>query len=268
MDSIVAYLVAAMIGWVPLHAHAPSESIDDARDRYESIARDVVSVAFDESESPLFSGPEGRTQTALLMLSVASYESSYRKKVDDGRRWGIMATRSASCRFASAPASRAKAGAGTICVTDRRLCFRAGLHILRGSFGACRALAVDDRLSAYATGHCFADAAISRSRVGRARAWREAHVPPRRRPRTAERRRRAALPLSVENCHAGAHPARAKRERSAGEHDKVAPPPEMAARYRTGCPRRSPRHPGEALFAAEAGRVGRTRPRPPHRWAH
>ena len=88
MDSLVAYLVAAMIGWVPLHAHAPSESIDEARDRYESIARDVVSVAFDESESPVFSGPEGRTQTALLMLSVASYESGYRKKVDDGRRLG------------------------------------------------------------------------------------------------------------------------------------------------------------------------------------
>ena len=44
-------------------------------------------------------------------------------------------------------------------VTDRRLCFRAGLHILRSSFGVCHALPVDDRLSAYATGHCFADAA-------------------------------------------------------------------------------------------------------------
>ena len=88
MESLVAYLVAAMIGWVPLHVHAPTESVDDARDRYESIARDVVSVAFDESESPLFSGPEGRTQTALLMLSVASYESGYREKVDDGRRLG------------------------------------------------------------------------------------------------------------------------------------------------------------------------------------
>ena len=83
MDSLVAYLVAAMIGWVPLHVHAPAESIEEARMRYESIARDAVAVAFDDSEAPLFSGPEGRTQTAFLMLSVASYESGYRSQ---GRR--------------------------------------------------------------------------------------------------------------------------------------------------------------------------------------
>ena len=38
MDSLVAYLVAAMIGWVPLHAHAPSESIDDAHARVADLA--------------------------------------------------------------------------------------------------------------------------------------------------------------------------------------------------------------------------------------
>ena len=56
MESIVSYLLAAMIAWVPLQVHTPVESVDDARARYESIARDVVSVAFDESESPLFAG--------------------------------------------------------------------------------------------------------------------------------------------------------------------------------------------------------------------
>jgi hypothetical protein len=178
MDSLVAYLVAAMIGWVPLHAHLPSESVNDARDRYESIARDVVSVAFDESESPIFSGPEGRTQTALLMLSIASYESGYQEKVDDGRVLGDHGHSYCLMQVRVGKGVTREGWSGHDLVTDRRLCFRAGLHILRTSFGACRALPVDDRLSAYATGHCFADAAISRSRVGRARAWREAHVPP------------------------------------------------------------------------------------------
>ena len=63
-------------------------------------------------------------------------------------------------------------------IDDRKLCFRAALHILQSSFTACRALPVDDRLSAYASGHCFADARVSRSRVGRARAWWEKHTPP------------------------------------------------------------------------------------------
>jgi hypothetical protein len=178
MDSLVAYLVAAMIGWVPLHVHAPLESVDDARGRYESIARDVVSVAFDEAESPLFSGPEGRTQTALLMLSVASYESGYRIKVDDGRGLGDHGHSYCLMQVKVGRGVTREGWSGTDLVTDRKLCFRAALHILRSSFGACRTLPVDDRLSAYATGHCFADAAISRSRVGRARAWREAHVPP------------------------------------------------------------------------------------------
>jgi hypothetical protein len=182
MDSIVAYLVAAMIGWVPLHAHLPSESVDDARARYESIARDVVSVAFDESESPLFSGAEGRTQTALLMLSVASYESGYRKVVDDGRRLGDHSHSYCLMQVRVGTGVTREGWSGHDLVTDRTLCFRAALHILRSSFGACHALAVDDRLSAYATGHCFADAQISRSRVGRARAWREAHIPPKAAP--------------------------------------------------------------------------------------
>jgi hypothetical protein len=182
MDSLVGYLVAAMIGWVPLHAHTPSESVDDVQARYESIARDVVSVAFDEAESPVFSGPEGRTQTALLMLSIASYESGYRKKVDDGRGLGDHGHSYCLMQVRVGTGVTREGWSGHDLVTDRRLCFRAGLHILRSSFGACHTLAVDDRLSAYATGHCFADAAISRSRVGRARAWREAHVPPKMQP--------------------------------------------------------------------------------------
>src|ERR1700761_7071563 len=73
MDSLVAYLVAAMVGWVPLYAQ-PNELPDEVMDRYESIARDAATVALDPDEAPLFEGPDGRTRTALLMLSVASFE--------------------------------------------------------------------------------------------------------------------------------------------------------------------------------------------------
>ena len=178
MDSLVAYLVAAMIGWVPLHAHAPSESNDDARARYESIARDVASVAFDEAEAPLFGGPEGRAQTALLMLSVASYESGYLQRVDDGRGLGDHGHSYCLMQLRVGRGLTREGWDGHDLVTHREHCFRAGLHVLRASFGVCHSLPVDDRLSAYATGHCFADAAISRSRVARARAWRASHVPP------------------------------------------------------------------------------------------
>src|SRR5215467_1634672 len=88
MESLVSYLVAAMLAWVPAYSHAPSEAPERVVERYESIVRDLASVVLDESESPLFNGSDGRTETALLMLSVASFESSFSKRVDDGVRRG------------------------------------------------------------------------------------------------------------------------------------------------------------------------------------
>jgi hypothetical protein len=169
MESLVSYLVAAMIAWVPLHAHAPLESPEDTLARYESIARDLATVALDDDEEPLFAGDDGRVQTALLMASVASYESSYGKTVCLMQiRVGGGVTR--------------EGWSGSDLVRDRTLCFRAGLHILHSSFGACHRLPVEDRMSAYATGHCFENARVSRSRIGRARAWFAAHAPPRLEP--------------------------------------------------------------------------------------
>jgi hypothetical protein len=178
MENLVQYLVAAMVAWVPLHHHLPSEQPDDVHARYESIARDLVTVAADEEEAPLFNGPDARVQTAVLMLSVASFESSFRKSVDDGRGLGDRGLSYCLMQIHVGGGLTREGWTGPQLVKDRKLCFRAALHILRASFGACHSLPLEDRLSAYASGHCFAEAAISRSRVGRARAWWRAHAPP------------------------------------------------------------------------------------------
>ena len=201
MDSIVAYLVAAMIGWVPLHAHLPSESVDDARARYESIARDVVSVAFDESESPVFSGPEGRTQTALLMLSVASYESGYRKVVDDGRRLGDHSHSYCLMQVRVGTGVTREGWSGHDLVTDRRLCFRAApahpAKLVRRVPRARRRRS-PERLR---DGALLRGRRRSRDRASGGRAHGAKLTFRRRRPpRTAERRSRAALPLPVESA--------------------------------------------------------------------
>ena len=81
IELVTTWLVGAMIAWVPpLH--------DADRVRYESIARDMVAVAYDDQEAPLFAGADGRAKTALLMASIASFESQYRADVDDGRVTG------------------------------------------------------------------------------------------------------------------------------------------------------------------------------------
>jgi hypothetical protein len=178
MESLVSYLVVAMLAWVPLHAHAPLESRGNVLARYESIARDVASVAFDDRETPLFDGADGRTETALLMLAVASYESSFSKRVDDGIRRGDHGYSYCLMQIHVGSGATREGWNARQLIEDRKLCFRAALHILQASFTACRSLPVDDRLSAYASGHCFPEARISRSRVGRARAWWESHAPP------------------------------------------------------------------------------------------
>jgi hypothetical protein len=167
-----------MLSWVPLYAHAPKESAADVQERYESIARDVATVALDGGEQPLFGGDNGRVETALLMLSVASFESSFRKSVDDGIGRGDHGRSYCLMQIRVGSGTTAEGWTGPQLVEDRQRCFRAGLHILRGSFGICQKLAIEDRLSAYATGRCMDHVQVSRSRVMRARRFWESHVPP------------------------------------------------------------------------------------------
>jgi hypothetical protein len=178
MSSLVTYLVAAMTAWVPARAHARAESPEDTMTRYESIAHDAAAVALDPSEEPLFAGPDGRTQTALFMLSIASFESDYKRTVDQGIGRGDHGRSYCLMQIRVGDGTTREGWTGRQLVTDRKLCFRAALHILHGSFNVCRNLPVEDRMSAYATGRCFANAAISRSRVGRAFAWWAHHAPP------------------------------------------------------------------------------------------
>jgi hypothetical protein len=177
MPDLATYLVTAMSAWVPLHAHA--EQQEDTRARYEAIARDAVEVAYDEAEAPLFPGPQGRAETALFMLAIASFESGFRKSVDDGTRLGDHGRSYCLMQIRVGDGATTEGWTGSQLVTDRTLCFRAGLHILRGSFNACRKLPLEDRMSAYATGRCIEGEEKSRIRVGRALSWWDTHAPPR-----------------------------------------------------------------------------------------
>jgi hypothetical protein len=178
---LVTYLLAAMTSWVPMYAQqAHGEAPEEATARYESIARDAVTVAFDDAEVPLFPGPSGRAQTALLMLSVASFESSFAKAVDDGTRLGDHGRSYCLMQVRVGDGTTAEGWTGSQLVTDRTMCFRAALRILRGSFGACRKLPTLDRMSAYATGRCTEGEAHSRLRVGRALQWWDSHAAPQR----------------------------------------------------------------------------------------
>jgi len=178
MESLVTYLLAAMFAWVPAYAQPKSELPADVQARYESIARDLSSVVLDESERPLFDGPDARTKTAMLMLSIASFESAFRKTVDNGELRGDHGHSYCLMQMRVGSGATPEGWTGPQLVEDRKLCFKAALHLLRKSFAICHSYPVEDRIAVYATGHCMLEASISRSRVGRARRWWEGHALP------------------------------------------------------------------------------------------
>jgi len=147
MHELTAWVVSAMVSWVPPRA------ADEAR--YVSIAEDIAAVAW---EAPVFPTDDGVAKTALLMAAIASYESFYRADVDDfrvkgdhGRSLGLM---------------QVQLRDGESC-PDRLSCLRLGRERVRESLEACRSLPFNERLSVYTTGRCISNPS-SRWRVLRA----------------------------------------------------------------------------------------------------
>lgn len=139
------------------------ESVAERKARFRSIAEDVEAVVFDEDEPTIYRGPQGRAQTAALLLAVAYHESGFMPDVDLG------------------PCYRGKNGKGSRCDSgkaaclmqlhadygrtpdghtldelfkDRKVCLRSGLRLLRRSIGQCRSNPPEYRLAAYASGRC------------------------------------------------------------------------------------------------------------------
>lgn len=146
---IATWLLSAWSAWVP--------ATDDARPFREGMARDILAVAYDPAEPPLFPGPQGRARTALVMARVAALESQLRPDVDvghcrptecdhgtafcpmqvrpaagivlDGTMYDYASRRSPAWRRDHA----AEIVNGERLVDDRRTCFRVALHMLRAS---------------------------------------------------------------------------------------------------------------------------------------
>jgi hypothetical protein len=160
---VVAWLVAAMSAWVPPGAN-------DAV-RYDAIARDILSVAFDPEEAPLYDEANGRARTALVLASFAAAESGgFLLDVDTGKRRG---GNGAVCmmQVKVGPHGTSEGWSAKDLVENRSRCVRVGLHMMRESVQTCHAMKGADRLSFYTHGRCVADNGVARWRVGRADGW-------------------------------------------------------------------------------------------------
>ncbi|WP_437288750.1 hypothetical protein [Sorangium sp. So ce406] len=173
MDSLIAWAVGIMVTWAPPGTSLIKDAIETpeaGRARYQEIASAAAKVAYDPESKPLFGGPRGRAETMALLLSIAYYESGYRRDVDLGLGKLSRGSGVDSCLL------QVRVGAGKTregwshedLVGDREKCFRAGLALIRRSFGACRKQDARDRLSAYTRGRCIVNDKHSRARIGRA----------------------------------------------------------------------------------------------------
>jgi hypothetical protein len=185
-QAVVAWLVSIMLTAAPpargrTYPEA-AETREQGEERYREIAQAVVDVAYDPEEAPLFGGKKARALTALTVLSVAFYESGFRKDVDLGLGRHSRGDAGGSHCLMQRHIGRGKTAEGwdgADLVADRTKCLRAGLHHIRLSMHACRKLPLADRLSVYTSGRCMADEPGARARMQTAWTWGSRYAPPR-----------------------------------------------------------------------------------------
>jgi hypothetical protein len=173
-DFIVTHAAPGRKLWYPNAA----ETVDEAIDRYESIAHDVVSVVYSPDFKPLFKDPvNGRSRTVSVILGIMFHESGFRKDVDlnlgkhsrgdNGQSWCMMQLmigngRTLKWNFVEnrmplpndKPEHLFSGYTGDELISDRVKCISEGYKIVKSSFGSCWKLPLLDKLTSYASGQC------------------------------------------------------------------------------------------------------------------
>lgn len=206
MEQVIAWIVSLITSVAPIgrkqYIPEATESIEEAEARYNSIAFDAMSVAYNPLEKPLFSGSRGRARTVMVILAASTYESSFRRDVDlgigklskgdDGKSWclnqinlgksdadgntpnRIIVNIGGGYKFTTNPD---EGWSGTDLVQDRQKCFQAALAVIRSSFAATSGLPLESRLKVYASGSLDKGEEASRRRMGLAIRWMSTRSP-------------------------------------------------------------------------------------------
>ena len=176
-EALSAWLLGVMLATMPpgkfKEPPAAVEPEEETRARYEGLSRALAEVVLDPEERSLYPGPDGRRQTAALMLSLAFHESGFRRDIDLGLGKKPHAGRQYWCVMQvgvdGKPTPEGWTGADL--TADRRKCFRAALHKLQQTRGSCKAQGPDAWLRSYAAGDCSRGAKPAAQRIGTFRRW-------------------------------------------------------------------------------------------------
>ncbi len=168
MTPLAKYLLLFFQSAVPVTDHSFYEKVEVTQARYESIADTVAAAA---TEKPLFKDDWSGVKTALLLGSIATYESSLRADIDTCAKGGDIdkagVTHAWTLWQVHAPKEKA-------CVS-RLEGARIAREMVRNSFKVCSLFDTQDRLSVYTDGVCKNKWNRSRSRMFRASNWLAKH---------------------------------------------------------------------------------------------
>jgi hypothetical protein len=166
MGPLATYIFSAMISWVPLSNHIfTGESVENITARYELIAETVEKTALDPNREPLIVGEDGRIKTALLLASIASFESQYGRDVVSCKRVGDNGVAYGPWQTHIYNKNEAKKDC-----TDLNVMISLAYDMIRSSFDHCQGVVLADKLTIYTSGgRCTHERGqASRYRVNRA----------------------------------------------------------------------------------------------------
>lgn len=192
MENLFSWILSFITTMAPIEEPAmvpeAHETEFERTRRYHQIALDLIDVAYDPSNTPLFDGVDGRSHTVAIMLGIMFHESKFRKHIDfalgpngrgdRGKSWCLMQVMAGRRGRTSKwnvihdrpynwgdPHHEIRKGfTGKELVKDRRLCFQEGLKIARLSFSRC-GYALENKLRVYASGSCKKGIKESRHRI-------------------------------------------------------------------------------------------------------
>lgn len=198
LESVTAWILSLIMTSAPpgrkVYYPEGQETIEEATERYRTIAEDVISVVYDPEAKPLFQGPTGRARTVSVILSVILHESSFMRHVDyglgkyargdEGQSWCLMQLKVGEGRtmrwdtVKNRPAAASdhsenvfEGHTGEELVSNRKVCIREGLKVLAVSFGGTYGLPLEERLRIYASGSREKGGEASRNRMNLAIRW-------------------------------------------------------------------------------------------------
>lgn len=154
-----------------------SESPAERQSRIESIAADFAEVIYDPEEVPIFMGPKGREQSAVIGATFAVEEGmNLSRGVDTGKILGDSGKSFCIMQINVGKGKTKEGWTGPDLIADRKKCIRTGMRMLRRSFWTCKANPIKERFAVYASGNCVVGRDISLRRWDRA--MRQLHLTP------------------------------------------------------------------------------------------